>query len=172
MTTKPTKTTLIDGTAKSRKQAPKTTLTCRYQRSEELLTLASLIVAPLAILLMLSFSGCVERLITVNTQPTGAIVWLNGEEIGSAPVTTEFTWYGQYEVTIRKDGFQTIKTARKAPTPFYEWPPLDLIAECFLPLKLTDHHRWNFELAPQAPADPNQLIERAKSFRKESLTSP
>ena len=117
-------------------------------------------------------TGCVERLITVTTRPPGAIVYLNDEEIGSTPVTVPFTWYGTYEVVIRKDNFATLKTTRNADAPFYQWPPLDLISECLLPFELEDHHQWDFELSAQAPADPNQLIERAKTLRTETLTTP
>ena len=33
----------------------------------------------------LILTGCVERLITVKTNPPGAVVWLNGEETGITP---------------------------------------------------------------------------------------
>ncbi|KPK73948.1 MAG: hypothetical protein AMJ79_14910 [Phycisphaerae bacterium SM23_30] len=121
------------------------------------------------IALSLFLTGCVERLITVDTSPAGALVWLNGREIGNAPVTVPFTWYGQYEVVLRKDGFQALKTSRKADAPFYQWPPLDLFAECLLPLTLTDHHHWHFQLAEQKLADPNSLIQRAQSLRRDTL---
>jgi hypothetical protein len=118
---------------------------------------------------LLVLTGCVERLITVRTQPPGAVVWLNGAEAGMTPVTVPFTWYGNYEVVIRKDGYQTIKTARRADAPFYEWPPLDLVSECLLPFTLTDHHQWDYSLNPQIPTDPNDLINRAITLQSESL---
>ena len=123
---------------------------------------------PFLLIVSLQLTGCVERLITVNTIPDGAIVSLNGQEIGAAPVTVPFTWYGRYEVAIRKDGYQTLKTSRQADAPFYQWPPLDLVAECLLPLELTDHHHWDFELTPQTLADPNALIHRAQSLRRDT----
>ena len=115
------------------------------------------------------FAGCVESLITVRTRPPGAVVWLNGEEAGITPLTVPFTWYGNYEVLIRKDGYQTLKTARRTRAPFYEWPGLDLFFECFLPFTLTDHHQWEFELARLGPADPNDLINRAQNLQTEIL---
>jgi len=113
--------------------------------------------------------GCVERLITVNTNPTGAVVYLNDEEVGTSPVTVPFTWYGEYDVVIRKDGFETVKTSRRADAPLYQWPPFDLFFECFWPFDMVDRHQWDFELTVQTPADPNELIDRARALRDETL---
>ena len=53
---------------------------------------------------LLGLCGCVERELTINTNPSGAVVLLNDEEIGVSPVTVPFNWYGDYNVTIRKQG--------------------------------------------------------------------
>lgn len=119
--------------------------------------------------LLLTCHGCVERLITVKTTPPGAIVWLNGEEIGAAPVTRTFTWYGEYEVVIRNEGFETLKTSRKMDAPFYQWPVIDFFTECLLPFHFVDQHEWEFELSPQTPTDTGELIQRAKDLRQEAL---
>ena len=58
-------------------------------------------------------SGCVERRLTINTEPQGALVVLNDEEIGQSPVTVSFNWYGDYNVRISKEGFETLNTHRK-----------------------------------------------------------
>lgn len=118
---------------------------------------------------VLGLSGCVERLITVTSEPAGALVWLNGEEAGTTPLTRSFLWYGNYEVVLRKDGYETIRTARETKTPIYQWPGLDLIFENVLPWEFLDHHEWDFQLAPQQPTDPACLIERARKFRAAAL---
>ena len=123
----------------------------------------------LSLLACLSLSGCVERLIKITTRPAGALVWLNDEEVGATPLEVPFTWYGQYEVVIRKDGYQTLKTAQHTPVPFYQWPGLDLFAET-LPVPLTDRHEWDFTLTPQSKPDRNTLIERAQALRREVET--
>jgi len=120
------------------------------------------------VLLCLSLTGCVERFITVNTTPPGAIVCLNGSEIGAAPVTVSFLWYGQYEVEISHDDCQTLKTTRHAHAPIYQWPIIDFFAECLIPFQFTDHHQWQFDLSPQSIADPNALLERAQSLRQQT----
>jgi len=112
--------------------------------------------------------GCVERLITITTQPPGARVWLNDQEIGDSPVTVPFTWYGQYDVAVRREGFQTVKTMRQPNVPVYQWPVLDFFTECILPFEFADSHHWHFDLAQEQPADPNTLIDRAGDLRGQS----
>ena len=56
------------------------------------------------IALLLASVGCVERLITVRSQPSGALVYLNDEEVGRTPVTVPFTFYGYYDVRLEHEG--------------------------------------------------------------------
>ena len=130
------------------------------------------LIATLALAAMICLTGCVERLITVKTQPSGALVYLNGEEVGASPVTVSFTWYGTYDVVARKTGYQTLNTTQKIDAPFYQWPPLDLFTECFLPLNLVDRHELTFNLEPQTPTDPDALIDRAKSLQQQTIITP
>ena len=111
--------------------------------------------------------GCVERLITITSKPAGALVWLNGEEVGSTPVTTGFTWYGTYDVTIRKAMFETVKTSRETPVPVYQWPGLDFFCEALLPVMLVDRHNWHFNLSSEAPTGEDDLIGRAQNLREQ-----
>jgi len=129
-------------------------------------------VVVLTVLMLFCLPGCVERLITVQSDPPGAIVWLNGEEVGATPVTTSFTWYGAYDVVIRKDGYETLKTMQETPIPFYQWPGIDFVSECLLPFTFTDHHEWDFELKSQEPVSSQELIDRATSLRDETLATP
>ena len=126
----------------------------------------------LVVLTVLFVNGCVERLIKITTAPPGALVWLNGEEIGVTPLTVPFTWYGRYDLTLRKDGFQTIKTARETPVPFYQWPGIDFFSEVMLPANLVDQHDWHYSLTAHRPTDPNALIQRAQNLRTELLYKP
>src|ERR1700733_9560883 len=74
-------------------------------------------------------TGCITRLVTVQSNPSGALVYLNGEEVGRTPVTREFQWYGTYDVIIRKDGYQTIKTSAAVSAPFWQFIPFDLLTD-------------------------------------------
>ena len=75
-------------------------------------------------ILIVGVAGCVERKLTINTNPAGAQVFLNDEEIGVSPVTTSFNWYGDYNITIRKQGCETLQTHRKLQAPCMTFSPL------------------------------------------------
>lgn len=123
------------------------------------------------LLLVLSFGmgGCVERYISIASEPSGAIVWLNDEEVGATPITVAFTWYGDYDVVLRKDGYQTLKTSHKAEAPVYQWIGLDFVSECLLPMTFVDEHDWQFTLNPKVQPESAELIQRAQSLRTEAM---
>ena len=93
--------------------------------------------------------GCLKRTIHVTSEPPGALVWLNDVEVGRTPLETDFTFYGEYSVRLRKEGYEPLVTTRKAKTPPYEWPVADLAAEAW-PQQITTDIRWHFELVPAA----------------------
>ena len=59
---------------------------------------------------LLITAGCVRRTARFTSVPDGARVFLNDREIGRTPATVEFTWYGDYDVVYRLDGYETVKT--------------------------------------------------------------
>lgn len=122
----------------------------------------------LAIVLFAFLSGgCVERNLTINTEPQGALVTLNDEEIGTSPVTVSFNWYGDYNVRLTKEGFETLNTHRELKGPWYDRFPFDFFAQIVNPNRIVDSYEWTFELEEKKPVDPQQLIEQAMQVRSE-----
>jgi hypothetical protein len=127
----------------------------------------------LSALIVISFvasmllSGCVERQLTINTEPQGALVTLNDEEIGVSPVTVSFEWYGDYDVIIRKEGFETLKTHRKLKGPWYDAFPFDFFAQILSPDRIVDSYEWTFELAPQQEPTREELIRNAEELKEQ-----
>ncbi len=115
----------------------------------------------------LSLSGCVERRLTIQTRPSGALITLNDEEVGYSPVTTSFNWYGDYNVVIRKDGFETLKTHRKLKAPLYDSFPLDFMVQCLYPGTVRDTYRWSFDLQPRGEVNNKLLIDEAQKLRQQ-----
>lgn len=111
-------------------------------------------------------SGCVERQLTINTEPQGAIIVLNDEEIGISPVTVSFEWYGNYNVRVSKEGFETLKTHRELKGPWYDGFPFDFFT-LLNPEKKVDSYEWTFELAPQQEPKREELIKKAEEFKKQ-----
>ncbi|MBC8109091.1 MAG: PEGA domain-containing protein [Anaerolineae bacterium] len=127
----------------------------------------------ISVLSICILSGCVERRLTVNTEPDGVLTYLNNQEIGRTPVTRNFTFYGNFDVQLRKEGYQTRKTSKHVTAPWWQWPPFDLVAE-LLPLRLQDNREISFTLKPAStqPADPVALLDRAAEMRGKLQSSP
>lgn len=114
----------------------------------------------------LAMGGCVQRQLTVTTDPPGALVHLNGQEFGRTPVTRDFTWYGTYDVTLRREGYETRKTTGKVIAPWWQWVPFDLFAE-LLPLKDRKQLHYTMQPAAEEAADPQRMLDRAEALRGE-----
>ena len=106
--------------------------------------------------------GCVERKLTIVTNPAEAKVWLNDEEIGSTPVTTNFNWYGDYRIRVEKSGYAILNTHQDLKRPLHDRFPLDFIAECLWPGRIVDSYTWEFNLEPSKPIASEELIDKAK----------
>ncbi len=112
-----------------------------------------------------SLSGCLERRIKITSEPSGALVYLNDVEVGRTPVEVEFTYYGTYDVRLRKEGFSPLATKAEAKAPIYEYPVIDLIAEA-LPTRIETVIDWHFELQPSVN-DVDGVLARARAMRTE-----
>ncbi len=126
-------------------------------------------VVPAALLLALA-GGCVERILKIQTDPPGALVTVNDEEVGVSPVQVSFLWYGDYDLIFRKRGYETLKTSYRIHPPWYQWPPLDLIAETLIPFTIRDEHELPiFTLKPAAEPAVEEVIQRAVELRDRAL---
>lgn len=121
--------------------------------------------------------GCVERRITLVTDPPNALVYLNNVEVGRSPVTVPFQWYGDYDVRARLDRDEgtpekpkpvhyIFKGNRKTETPWFQWLGVDLFAE-ISPFTFKDEQIWALTLAPQPDKTDAQLVENAKVLRSQ-----
>jgi len=118
-----------------------------------------------ALVLGLLLGGCVERQLTIKTQPQGALVTLNDEEIGTSPVTVSFNWYGDYKVRISKEGYETLKTHRKLKGPWYDKFPFDFFAQILNPKRIVNSYEWTFTLAPKQWPTREELIKNAEELK-------
>jgi hypothetical protein len=112
--------------------------------------------------------GCVQREMIVVSDPPGAVVTLNDREMGRTPFKKQFLWYGNYDVVLRKDGYQTVKTTAEITAPFWQFVPFDVITD-FLPLR--DEETISFTLKPDKATDPKQLLHRGQEMQKDLESS-
>jgi hypothetical protein len=120
---------------------------------------------------VLFVTGCVERRLTINTEPQGGRVILNDEEIGTSPVTVAFQWYGDYNVTIRKEGYETLKTHRELKGPWYDTFPFDFFAQILSPRRIVDTYDWTFELKEKEQIGREHLIQNAQELKRKALNT-
>jgi hypothetical protein len=123
--------------------------------------------ALILILTTVMAAGCVERELTINTQPQGAVVTLNDEEIGTSPVTVSFNWYGDYCVRISKDGFETLNTHRELKGPWYDCFPFDFFAQIASAKRKVDKYEWTFTLEEKKQVNPQELVEKAQQLKNQ-----
>lgn len=111
-------------------------------------------------------SGCVQRRITVRSNPPGALVYIDDVAVGTTPCSTYFTYYGKRKIRLVKDGFETLTTEQMFWPPWYEVFPLDFVTENFYPGELRDERNLVFNLAPQRLVPIDQLLERGENLRR------
>lgn len=110
--------------------------------------------------------ACVERTVTINTQPPGATVLLNDQDVGKSPVRVPFTWYGDYDIIVRKEGHQTLKTNQRIDAPWYQYPVIDIFAECLVPFTIRDERTLEtLVLEPAVMPNKDDLLHRADVMR-------
>jgi hypothetical protein len=113
---------------------------------------------------LLGLVGCVERRIHITSAPAGALVMLNDVEVGSTPCEVDFTYFGVYDVRLRKPGYEPLVTRAEAKAPFHEWPLVDLAAMA-VPVRKRTRIDWHFVLEP-VNNDPASLMERAAETQR------
>jgi hypothetical protein len=114
-------------------------------------------------------TGCSRRTIEVTSEPPGALVWINDQQVGRTPLEADFKFFGTYDVRVVLDGYEPITAGMKAEAPLHEQPGIDLLAA---PATLVTTVRWHFDLAPSAETTLGRrsaeelVITRARAFRE------
>ena len=111
--------------------------------------------------------GCVQRRMTIRSNPPGALVYVDDYEIGLTPVSVNFTYYGTRKIRLVKDGFETLTVMEKIPAPWYQIPPLDFVAENLVPGEIRDRRTLTYQLRPQTVCPPEELLARAEQLRNQ-----
>jgi hypothetical protein len=114
--------------------------------------------------------GCVERRYLIESDPPGALVLVNGQPLGTTPVDGYFTYYGTYDFTLIKDGYQTKQVPQKICMPWYEFPGVDFATENLYPGKVEDIRRYRYCLEPLVQVRTDELLQQAEMLRGKGRT--
>jgi hypothetical protein len=123
-------------------------------------------------LLSLFFGGCVQRRMTIRSNPPGAQVYVDDQEIGRTPVSTDFTYYGKRNIRLVKDGFETLTVKQSVWAPWYEWPGLEFISENLWPWEIRDERAFDYQMQPAMVVPSQTLLGRAEELRRSQAVSP
>jgi PEGA domain len=113
--------------------------------------------------------GCMHRRVTIQSSPPGALVKVDGRDIGYTPASLDFTWYGTREVQLLMDGYETHTEFVRIVSPWYQKFPLDFVSDNFAGQHLTDHRQFQFQLRPKRVDVSSDVIRRADSLRSEAM---
>jgi hypothetical protein len=127
------------------------------------------------VLVLLLVTGCsqnMHRRMTIKSDPPGALVLMEGDEVGYTPVSVDFNHYGTREITLIKDGYETVTAMQKIRSPWYQKTPVDALADNFSPVKIKDNTEYTFTLHRQEIVSNDQLLQRAKGLRSQAQVLP
>jgi hypothetical protein len=122
----------------------------------------------IALIAMASATGCVQRRMTVRSNPPGAMVYIDDYPIGTTPVSTDFIYYGTRKVRLVKDGYETLTVYQPVKTPWYEWFGIDFFSENIWPGEIRDERAYEFQMIPTVRVPDEQLVGRAEQLRANS----
>ena len=103
---------------------------------------------------------------TVRSNPPGATVYVDDQELGTTPVSTSYTYYGTRKIQLVRDGYETQTVMHKFSKPWYQIPPLDFFFENVSPREYRDERILDFELEPQKVISTAELLDRAQQLRQ------
>jgi len=116
-------------------------------------------------LVMVAGSGCVQRRMTIRSNPPGALVYVDDYQIGTTPVSTDFVYYGTRKIRLVKDGFETLTVRQPLPVPWYEVFPLDFVSENIWPWEIRDERVVDLAMAPAESQPAELVVARAQTAR-------
>ncbi|MFM7289609.1 MAG: PEGA domain-containing protein [Planctomycetia bacterium] len=110
-------------------------------------------------------AGCVQRRMTIRSNPPGALVYVDDYQIGTTPVSTDFIYYGTRKIRLVKDGYETLTVRQPFPLPWYEIFPLDFVSENLVPWEIRDERVVDLAMTTTASTPPEAVVARAEQAR-------
>lgn len=126
-----------------------------FVRPAALLTACAVLVA----------AGCVQRRMTIRSNPPGALVYVDDYQLGTTPVSHDFVYYGTRKIRLVKDGYETLTVRQPFPVPWYEIFPLDFVTENLIPWEIRDERVVDLAMQPAASTPPELVVSRAEQVR-------
>ena len=125
-----------------------------------------------ATLVAVGLCGCVERRYTIRSEPPGALVIVNDEEIGTTPVSRAFTFYGDRRIRLIREGYEVMDVIQPINAPYWDNLLTEFFTENLIPYTMRDERSFTYKLSPEKPTDANALLDRAENLRGQAQILP
>lgn len=116
--------------------------------------------------LLLLVCGCVERRLLVRTDPPGALVRINGAEVGKSPAKWRYDHYGTVLVEADLEGYEPARRVVRLATPWYEQPGLDFLSDVVIPARIRDEREVALTLSPLREMTAAEVEERMERLAR------
>lgn len=116
--------------------------------------------------------GCVERRYTVRSDPPGAQVIVNGESLGPAPASHNYYYYGDREITLVLDGYETKTLIQPMNAPWWDNYLTEFFSENLVPWVIRDEREFAYKLEPVRTPTQEEVQTRADGLRSEAQALP
>jgi hypothetical protein len=118
------------------------------------------------VLVLCCAQGCVQRRMTIRSNPPGAFVYVDDYEIGVTPCSTDFVYYGTRQIRLVREGYETLTVEKRMWAPWYDWYGIDFVTENLIPFEIRDERNLDFTLIPQKLIPQEQLVANAEQLRQ------
>jgi hypothetical protein len=110
--------------------------------------------------------GCVERIVTVRSEPAGATVFFDDKEVGVTPCDIPYIWYGKRELALERDGYRPVRDIVILNAPWWQIFPCDLVTDVLIPFTIRDRMEVAYLLEPMPKDVRAEVLRRAAELRE------
>jgi|GEM_PF-1267868 len=111
--------------------------------------------------------ACVKKTIAVRSDPPGALVYLDGLEIGQTPLErVPFYFYGTREIVLHQRGYLSERRVVEIDQPWYSYFPVDLFSELIIPWDIPDRRSYFFAMKRAGLIEDSALMRHAHETRE------
>jgi len=85
-------------------------------------------------------------MVSIDSQPQGADVYIDRKLVGQTPCMHEFLYYGGHHIELTKKDHNNLRTTLKLKAPIYEYFPISIFSELLIPWEIVDMHVASYKL--------------------------
>jgi hypothetical protein len=129
-------------------------------------------VTVLTLALVTISTGCIDRRFVVDSNVSGAQIYVNNRQIGPSPADTSWEHPGRYQFRVVAAGYEPLTECRTVEARWYDWPPFDFVVGVLWPFHIEDIRRFHFELKPAQQANVAEVEAKAAELRERTNRLP